>query len=367
MSRPFIFAAFLLLGLVQWAVATPVVGGIRPPNGFIFSDTTDYPLPNQGHIHMHDPSIVEFGGYFYLFRGGIHIPVFKSSTLDGPWTKIGTVLDGPSVIEKQNRTRPWAPTVIERNGMLYCFYSLSKPGARNSAIGIATTDGLDMDGGGSWTDHGALVNTEHGPLSHVYPYTHSNAIDASFMMDQKTGQPYLLYGSYWHGIFQVPLSDDLLSVENSKQPDAKHLAYESNHKPRFIEGSFMSYHDPYYYLWFSHGKCCGFEHGLPDKGNEYAASPSYGSIGIKTWLMICRYKIRVGRSKSIRGPFADKSGRLLTDGGGTVVYGSNHGHVYAPGGVGVLPGNDDRQDILYYHYSEFTSVYYSSLAVAMRN
>lgn len=78
------------------------------------------------------------------------------------------------------------------------------------------------------------------------------------------------------------------------------------------------------------------------------------------WLTVCRYNIRVGRSENVRGPFVDKSGRLLTNGGGTTIYGSNHGHVYAPGGIGVLSGDDDRQDVLYYHYSKF-KVYYLDL------
>lgn len=63
-----------------------------------------------------------------------------------------------------------------------------------------------------------------------------------------------------------------------------------------------------------------------------------------------RYAIRVGRSTSVNGPFQDKDGKNLTDGGGTVVYASNHGVVYAPGGVGVLPANEKHPEILYYHY-----------------
>lgn len=47
----------------------------------------------------------------------------------------------------------------------------------------------------------------------------------------------------------------------------------------------------------------------------------------------------------------DKNGRNLTDNGGTIVYGSNHGVVYAPGGLGVLAGNG-TSDVLYYHYCE---------------
>jgi arabinan endo-1,5-alpha-L-arabinosidase len=65
-----------------------------------------------------------------------------------------------------------------------------------------------------------------------------------------------------------------------------------------------------------------------------------------------RYEIRVGRSTSVNGPFWDKDGKNLTDGGGTVVYASNHGVVYAPGGIGVLPANEKHPEILYYHYCE---------------
>lgn len=117
-------------------------------------------------------------------------------------------------------------------------------------------------------------------------------------------------------------------------------------------GSFMSYRKPYYYLWFSHGRCCGFHNGFPSKGTEYVFLHSGTLHNLRRELTSCRYSIRVGRSKDIRGPFLDKSGNRLTDGGGTTVYGSNHGVVYAPGGIGVLPGNNNRQDIMYYHYRE---------------
>lgn len=92
----------------------------------------------------------------------------------------------------------------------------------------------------------------------------------------------------------------------------------------------MSFREGFYYLWFSHGNCCNFKDRFPARGKEYS--------------------IRVGRSKNVRGPFEDRKGKSLLDGGGTVVYGSNHGVVYAPGGLGILAGNNDVSDILYYHY-----------------
>lgn len=68
-------------------------------------------------------------------------------------------------------------------------------------------------------------------------------------------------------------------------------------------------------------------------------------------LTTSRYSIRVGRSQSPRGPFLDKTGKDLTDGGGTLIYGSN-GDTYAPGGQAVIRVGDT--DVLYYHYCKTT-------------
>ncbi|KAL4988256.1 glycosyl hydrolase [Aspergillus falconensis] len=313
------------LCLCLWLPLAPA----KPLNAHVpISDTAAYPLPNEGHVAAHDPSIIRHNEYFYLFKGGIHIPVFRASNLSGPWERLGTVLSGPSTVQKQNQRRPWAPMVTQWKNQFYCFYSISQNGKRNSAIGVATSDSIEP---GGWSDHGALVNTGHGPGSAVYPFNVSNAIDPAFFADPLTGQPYLQYGSYWEGIFQVPLAEDLLSVENATRPDADHLVYLPEKKPKPNEGAFVSYRAPYYYAWFSHGQCCHFKtQGFPKEGNEYS--------------------IRVGRSTSVHGPFVDRDNKDLLDGGGSVVYGSNHGEVYAPGGLGILPGANGEPDVLYYHY-----------------
>jgi arabinan endo-1,5-alpha-L-arabinosidase len=320
----------ILLSLL-FAISVPLTGAVPAETwghkvSQVYHTTDKIPLANEGHLQVHDPNIIFSNEHYYLFKGGIHIPIFKSANMSGPWEKIGTVLDGDSIIDKGNRSRPWAPTTIERNGTFYCYYTLSRRGSRNSAIGVATTTTL----GSAWTDHGLVINTGTGAGSDVYPYTITNAIDASFIFDQDSGQAYLNFGSFWHDIWQVPLSDDLLSVKDAARPDAVQLTFVPHATTRPEEGSWMSYHDGYYYAWFSHGKCCHFREGFPKRGGEYS--------------------IRVGRSRNVRGPFADKDNQLLLDGGGTVVYASNHGVVYAPGGIGVLPGNHSTPDILYFHF-----------------
>jgi arabinan endo-1,5-alpha-L-arabinosidase len=158
----------------------------------------------------------------------------------------------------------------------YCFYSISQAGERNSALGLASSDSIEP---GNWTDHGALINTGTGKGSDVYPFNVTNAIDPAFFVDPDSGQPFLQYGSYWDGIFQLPLTDEL-RVENSSSPDADHLVYLPDEKRKPNEGSYMSYRSPYYYAWFSHGQCCQFEQqGFPSKGNEYVLNSFHIYIG----------------------------------------------------------------------------------------
>jgi arabinan endo-1,5-alpha-L-arabinosidase len=59
------------------------------------------------------------------------------------------------------------------------------------------------------------------------------------------------------------------------------------------------------------------------------------------------YEIMVGRSNSITGPYRDRSGRLLTQGGGTLVL-RGAGPFRGPGSNSVL--SDDGQDWIIYQY-----------------
>ncbi|KAJ5387470.1 hypothetical protein N7509_010011 [Penicillium cosmopolitanum] len=303
-----------------------------------------FPPPRQTNQHTHDPTILRVGDTFYLYNVGQHIFIHTAPSMDGPWKHVGSVLDGNSVIGKGDRAAPWAPTVIAVDGVYYCYYSVSRAGCRDSAVGVATSS---TPGPGNWHDHGIIVQTGTGNGSEVAPYTDSNAIDPATMVTPD-GQAYLTFGSYWKGIYQIPLASDLISPMSTTEPDSRHLAYEPNAistpnrkattlcgdptGPHAIEGAYTSYHDGFYYLWFSHGNCCNLDiKNLPPAGKEYS--------------------IRVGRSTSVRGPFIDKAGKDLVDGGGTIVYGSND-ETYAPGGQGVIRVGET--DMLYYHYQNKT-------------
>ncbi|GAB7355640.1 hypothetical protein MBLNU459_g6357t5 [Dothideomycetes sp. NU459] len=338
--------ALALTSSISQTAALPTFNPGWPPQSgpSVFSNAS-WPLPHNitgvsqpgandttqgwGGIHVHDPSVI-LGpdGHYYSFSTHGLIAISRASqpySLDGYWETIGSVLKGESVIVNSGRTDPWAPDVHRVGNTYYCYYAVSQFGSQISAVGVATSPNLLP---GTWTDHGTVVASS--PTAQA-PLNYTNAIDPNLFIDPKTGTPYLNYGSFWADIYQFVLEKDLMQVTYSPPP--VQLSFDPV-PPQAEEGSFMSYNDGWYYLWYSHGQCCGFNaSALPAPGLEYS--------------------IRVGRSNSPRGPFVDMNGVDLTAGGGYIVYGT-HDYVYAPGGEGVLRDYYGR-DVLYYHY---INIYY---------
>lgn len=238
---------------------------------------------------IHDPAIILAGGTYYAYSVGDHILIHFSSTLSGPWNQLGSVLPKDSIIGKGDGHAPWSPSTIYANGKYYCYYCVSESGSRDSAVGVATSS---TPWGGDWTDHVAIIQSGKGNDTDILPFDQANALDPSVSHDE-SGQAYLTFGSYWTGIWQVPLNDDLLSVDYTNiTSEARHLVSESSapspsvhdplpvsndpNGPNPVEGPYMSYTEPWYYLWFSHGDCCTYDpDNLPPAGQEYAFPQLY--------------------------------------------------------------------------------------------
>ncbi|KAL3471952.1 glycosyl hydrolase [Aspergillus californicus] len=338
-------ALVLLFLLVSFALSARITPSNNGSDTAVFREevppTVQFPPTHGTDLCIHDPSIILFEDTFYSYSVGPQITIHEASSLDGPWTETGSVLGGESIIAKGDRTAPWAANTIQLGDTFYCYYSVSNAGCRDSAVGVATSD---HPGPGNWTDHGPIIQSGTGQGCDEYPFDQSNAIDPAVLVDVD-GSAYLSFGSFWSGIWQVQINSDYISFDNDTSADARHLVSEegagstsvcgdtSGWHP--IEGGFVSYHAPFYYLWYSWGTCCEF------------ADPATHSNGKE-------YRIRVGRSDNARGPFVDKQNIDLADGGGETIYGSN-GEVFAPGGQGIL--TDPFSDILYYHYLN-TSISY---------
>ncbi|MEC7772171.1 MAG: arabinan endo-1,5-alpha-L-arabinosidase [Bacteroidota bacterium] len=261
---------------------------------------------------VHDPVVIEESGSYHLFCTGKGISHFTSTDLQN-W-EMGQPVFG----EKPNWTdnvvpnfenHIWAPDVIEHNGQYYLYYSVSAFAKNTSAIGVATTKSLDTSNPDyGWADHGIVVQSH--PNRDMW-----NAIDPNIVFDENN-TPWMAFGSFWDGLKMVKLDDSLLKIAEpqewytiARRERSFDLA-DINPGDAALEAPFIFKKDDYYYLFLSWDLCCRGENST--------------------------YKVVVGRSTSVTGPYLDANGKDLAGGGGTLViqgnknwYGVGHNSAYS--------------------------------------
>ena len=265
----------------------------------------------RGHLPAHDPStIVQCKDRYYTFHTGEGIRS-KWSSNKVFWAAGPPVFSGPP--SWTTNTVPeftgtfWAPDVICFSNRYHLYYSISSWGKQVSAIGLATNPTLDpTDPAYQWTDRGMVIKSVEGS-----PY---NTIDPGVTWDG-SGRLWLVFGSYWNGIYLIQL-DPATGLRMSPDSPAYRLAWKSA-----IEASWIHRRGGLYYLFVNWGSCCD---------------------GVNS-----TYNIRVGRSTQITGPYLDKSGVDLVNGGGSLFMAGNGKHA-GPGHPGVLVENG--QEWLSFHY-----------------
>jgi len=260
----------------------------------------------------HDPSIAKVNQTYYVFNTGGNITVSTATSLHGPWRRSNDALPKGSIINNPGRYGIWAPSVLLFDDVYYCFYCVSTYETQDSAIGLATSTEME-----TWVDHGTILSSQKDSLY--------NAIDPALVIDKATNTPYLSFGSFWNDIYEVQLTPKANTTAPGKSPFQ--ISFNST-KYHSEEGSYIYYFENYYYLFYSNGECCNFN-PLPKPGDEY--------------------KVYVGRSESVTGPFVDQEKVDLKDGGGSLVLGS-HGEIYAPGGQSLYYDPDLSRTIIVYHY-----------------
>lgn len=106
----------------------------------------------------------------------------------------------------------------------------------------------------TWTDHGSTgVRSDS---SKAY-----NAIDGNLFNDG--GNLLMNFGSFWSDLYQAPMNSPDAVASASYQ-----IAYEpaGDHA---MEAAYLFKNGDYYYLFFSVGKCCGYDTSMPAAGEEY--------------------------------------------------------------------------------------------------
>ncbi len=235
---------------------------------------------------VHDPVMIRAADAWYLFSTGPGVPIRRSRDLVH-WEHIGRVFpnDVPAWAHKEipHARDVWAPDISHHSNRYHLYYSVSTMGSQRSCIGLATNKTLDpSDPDYAWTDHGKVLESFPHKMDH-------NAIDPNLVIDAE-GQPWLAWGSYWGGIKLVRLD---LHTGKPKPGDTTihHLAARPRHHA--IEAPFITRHGDHYYLFVSFDRCC---------------------LGVAS-----NYRIMVGRSRDITGPYLDFNGQPMLAGHATLV------------------------------------------------
>jgi arabinan endo-1,5-alpha-L-arabinosidase len=244
---------------------------------------------------VHDPVIIRQDSNYYVFCTGFGISVLTSTDMKH-WKQLKPVFDkAPSwAVEAIPgfRGHIWAPDISFHNGQYYLYYAVSAFGKNTSCIGVATNKTLDPNSKDfKWVDHGKVIQSVPGRDMW-------NAIDPNLIVDDSK-TPWLVFGSFWNGMKIVKLDSSLTAVA---QPETWYtVAARSRDRvlpdsvagDAAIEAPFIYRHGKYYYLFVSFDYCCRGEKST--------------------------YKMMVGRSENVYGPYVDRDGVPMNLGGGSTV------------------------------------------------
>lgn len=250
------------------------------------------------NIPVHDPVMIKQDDTYYLFCTGRGVSVWSSKDRK-EWKREKQVFDtlpwGVQAV-KGFRNHIWAPDISYHNGTYYLFYSVSAFGKNTSCIGLATNKTLHpSDPAFKWVDHGKVI--ESVPGRDMW-----NAIDPNVIWDEKD-QPWLAFGSFWNGLKMVKLNASLTAPAEPQEWHSiasRKLGYytpDSSAGDGAIEAPFIFKKGAFYYQFASTDYCC--------KGAQST------------------YKMIVGRSASVTGPYVDKAGVPLLKSGGTLLLEGN--------------------------------------------
>lgn len=258
----------------------------------------------SGNLGAHDPTIIEEDGVWWEFQSGLGI--YGKRSADGNhWEPLPSIFDNKlswwaNYVPNQDGRDVWAPDIHHFNGRVWMYYSISTFGSRQSAIGLASASSIAV---GDWQDEGLVTNTTSA--------NDYNAIDPNLFIDPQEN-PWLTFGSWNSGIKLTRINPTTMKPTGQ--------LYSLAWRDGGIEAPTLVYRDGFYYLFVSVGACCA---------------------GVDS-----TYRIVVGRSQQITGPYVDKNGINMMQGGGSLLKG-NDGRWIGPGGQDIHV--HEGQYIIAYH------------------
>lgn len=280
-----------------------------PPNSEVRAPAR---LNVTGAIALSDPALIEVDGIFYAFGTGPGVRVRRSNDLMRWQDAGGVFLFNPDWIQTRLEAAPelWSPDISFFAGRYQLYYAASKQGSNRSCIGLATAERLP----GPFEDRGEVLCSNVASQQDDW-----NAIHPNFVQDDD-GTPYLAFGSFWSGLKLValdpatgkPATEELIDLAARKQHGGA------------VEAPFIVRRCGYFYLFVSFDRCCD---------------------GVNS-----TYKVYVGRSEALVGPYVDRAGTPLLEGGGTeLVVGDEIWH--GPGHSAIFQRGDTWYEAHHAYYA----------------
>jgi arabinan endo-1,5-alpha-L-arabinosidase len=320
LNQPYLVIIFR----VAWLLGLLVLGTSCQVN----SDNSELRILDlQGDLRVHDPTIIREDDTYYVFstggrrRGGV-LPIRRSQDLLH-WSCCGSVFDTlPTWATQEIRGARgiWAPDISFFNEKYHLYYSVSRFGTNDSAIGLVTNKTLDPNHPDyQWINQNIVVRSR--PARDNW-----NAIDGNIAVEDKD-KVWLSWGSFWSGIKMKRID-----IKTGKFSEEDTTLYSLAIRPRgssvekpssldALEAPFIVKHKEYWYLFVSFDLCCR---------------------GVNS-----TYKIMVGRAKQITGPYVDRDGIPMLEGGGSLVIETTTENWRGPGHCAVL--QDISGDYLVFH------------------
>ena len=248
-----------------------------------------------------DPTVVRgTDGKFYAFStGGGNTPIYCSENMVD-WQFYSDAYTKANVPNFVPGAGLWAPDANYIKGKYVLYFSMSTWGGEwGAGIGRATA----VKPGGYYSNAKLLFNSREIGVQ--------NSIDPVVFQEGK--RKWLIWGSF-RGIYITELTED--GLELMDKTDIQKIAGTA------YEGIYIHKRDGYYYMFGAWGSCCE---------------------GVKS-----TYRVVVGRSKSLYGPYFDKSGgRMLDNRHETILVGNDK--VKGPGHTSQIITDDNGDDWILYH------------------
>jgi len=254
-----------------------------------------------------DPTVIRTEDGFYLYATQTDkywVPIYFSKDLVN-WEFKRTAF--------RNATKPqipgggafWAPEIRHINGKYVLYFSWAKWGDGDASYTAVATSDSPL---GDFVNSKELLTKEDSG---------SNCIDQFYY--EEDNKKYMFVGSF-NGIYVTELTDDGLSVkrnENGTPTLKKQVCGKA------FEGTNIYKKNGYYYLFASINNCCDGERS--------------------------RYKVVVGRSQDLLGPYLDKSGKDMINNAWELVLEGDGQKFFGPGHNSIIVQDDAGTDWMIYH------------------